>query len=37
MGEHAYSLIDISTDVPDEVAQAVTAIEGVTRARVLRK
>ena len=37
MGEHAYSLIDISTDVPDEVAQAVTAINGVTRARVLRK
>lgn len=37
MGEHAYSLIDLSSDVPDEVAGALSAINSVTRVRILRK
>ena len=37
MGEYAYSLIDISTDVPDEVAAKLSAIKSVNRVRILRK
>ena len=35
-GDNAYSVIDVNTDVPESVINALSAIKGVNRVRVIK-